>query len=75
MQPRLEMCRNLTPREAMQLQESLRERVELEDRFGEIRSPLNPLLGEKGLEGKHFQVVQNAVRLSEWRLYADRGQD
>ena len=27
----------MTPREAMRLQESLRERVELEDRFGEIR--------------------------------------
>jgi deoxyribonuclease V len=37
MEPRLETCWNLTPREAMQLQESLRERVELEDHFGEIR--------------------------------------
>jgi len=36
MKPRLETCWNLTPREAMRLQESLRERVELEDRFGEI---------------------------------------
>ena len=37
MQPRLETRWNLTPREAMQLQESLRERVELGDRFGAIR--------------------------------------
>ena len=37
MEPRLETCWNLTPREAIQLQESLRERVELQDRFGEIR--------------------------------------
>jgi deoxyribonuclease V len=36
MKPKLETCWNLTPREAMRLQESLRERVELEDRFGEI---------------------------------------
>jgi len=34
--PRLETRWNLTPREAMRLQESLRERVELEDRFGDI---------------------------------------
>jgi deoxyribonuclease V len=37
MKPRLETRWNLAPREAMRLQESLRERVELEDRFGEIR--------------------------------------
>jgi deoxyribonuclease V len=37
MEARLETRWNLTPREAMQLQESLRERVELEDRFGDIR--------------------------------------
>jgi deoxyribonuclease V len=37
MQPRLETRWNLTPREAMRLQESLRERVESQDRFGEIR--------------------------------------
>jgi len=37
MKPRLETRWNLTPREAMQLQESLRERVALEDHFGEIR--------------------------------------
>jgi deoxyribonuclease V len=37
MEPRLETRWNLTPREAMRLQESLRERVELQDRFGEIR--------------------------------------
>jgi len=35
---RLETRWNLTPREAMRLQESLRERVELYDRFGDIRS-------------------------------------
>jgi len=34
---RLETRWNLTPRQAMRLQESLRERVELEDRFGDIR--------------------------------------
>ena len=37
MKPQFETCWNLTPREAMRLQENLRERVELEDRFGEIR--------------------------------------
>jgi deoxyribonuclease V len=37
MQPRLKTRWNLTPREAMRLQESLRESVELQDRFGEIR--------------------------------------
>ena len=37
MEPQLETRWNLTPREAMQLQESLRERVELEDHFGDIR--------------------------------------
>jgi len=37
MKPRIATCWNLTPREARQLQESLRERVEIEDRFGEIR--------------------------------------
>jgi deoxyribonuclease V len=37
MKPRLETRWNLTPREAMRLQESLRERVELQDRFGDIR--------------------------------------
>ena len=37
MQLRLETRWNLTPREAIRLQESLRERVELQDRFGEIR--------------------------------------
>jgi deoxyribonuclease V len=37
MQPRLETRWNLTPREAMRLQESLRERVELQDRFVDIR--------------------------------------
>ena len=37
MQPQLETRWNLTPREAMRLQESLREHVELQDRFGEIR--------------------------------------
>ena len=37
MQPRFETRWNLTPREAMRLQESLRERVESQDRFGEIR--------------------------------------
>jgi deoxyribonuclease V len=36
MEPRFESRWNLTPREAMRLQESLRERVELEDRFGDI---------------------------------------
>jgi deoxyribonuclease V len=37
MEPRLETRWNLTPREAMRVQESLRDRVELEDRFGDIR--------------------------------------
>ena len=37
MELRLEARWNLTPREAIRLQESLRERVELQDRFGEIR--------------------------------------
>jgi deoxyribonuclease V len=37
MKPQLKTRWNLTPREAIQLQESLRERVELQDRFGEIR--------------------------------------
>jgi deoxyribonuclease V len=37
MQPRLKTRWNLKPREAMRLQESLREGVELQDRFGEIR--------------------------------------
>ena len=37
MQPRLETAWNLTPREAIRLQENLRGRVELQDRFGEIR--------------------------------------
>jgi deoxyribonuclease V len=37
MEPRLETRWNLTPREAMRLQESLRERVELQDRFEDIR--------------------------------------
>lgn len=37
MEPQLKACWNLTPREAMRVQESLRERVEREDRFGEIR--------------------------------------
>jgi deoxyribonuclease V len=37
MEPRLETRWNLTPREAMRLQESLRERVELQDRFGDLR--------------------------------------
>ena len=37
MEPRLETRWDLTPREAMRLQESLRARVELQDRFGEIR--------------------------------------
>jgi len=36
MEPRFETRWNLTPREAMRLQESLRERVEIEDRFGDI---------------------------------------
>ena len=36
MEPRFESRWNLTPREAMRLQESLRERVELNDRFGDI---------------------------------------
>jgi deoxyribonuclease V len=36
MEPKLETCWDLTPREAMRLQESLRQRVELDDRFGEI---------------------------------------
>jgi deoxyribonuclease V len=36
MEPRFETRWNLTPREAMRLQESLAERVELEDRFGDI---------------------------------------
>ena len=37
MELRLETRWNLAPREAMRLQESLRERVELKDQFGEIR--------------------------------------
>jgi len=37
MKPRLKTCWDLTPREAMRLQECLRDRVELQDRFGEIR--------------------------------------
>jgi deoxyribonuclease V len=37
MEPRLETRWNVTPREAMRLQESLRERVELADRYGDIR--------------------------------------
>jgi len=37
MQPQIETRWDLTPREAIRLQESLRERVELQDRFGEIR--------------------------------------
>src|SRR5208337_813103 len=37
MQPQLQARWDLTPREAIRLQESLRERVELQDRFGEIR--------------------------------------
>ena len=37
MKPRLETRWTLTPREAMRLQESLREHVELQDRFGDIR--------------------------------------
>src|SRR5208337_4329441 len=37
MQPQFVTRWNLTPREAIRLQESLRERVELQDRFGEIR--------------------------------------
>ena len=37
MELRLKTRWDLAPREAMRLQESLRERVELEDRFGEIR--------------------------------------
>jgi len=37
MEPRLETRWNVTPQEAMRLQESLRERVELEDRFGALR--------------------------------------
>ncbi len=37
MQPCLETRWDFTPREAMRLQESLRQRVELEDRFGDIR--------------------------------------
>jgi deoxyribonuclease V len=37
MEPRLETRWNLTPREAMRLQEGLRERVELKDRFGDMR--------------------------------------
>src|SRR5208337_1475534 len=36
MELRLETRWNLTPREAMRLQESLRERVELQDRFADI---------------------------------------
>jgi len=36
MEPRFETRWNLTPRQAMRLQEGLRERVELEDRFGDI---------------------------------------
>jgi len=37
MEVRLDTCWNLTPREAMRLQERLRERVEREDRWDEIR--------------------------------------
>jgi deoxyribonuclease V len=37
MEPRFETRWNLTSREAMRLQESLRQRVELQDRFGDIR--------------------------------------
>jgi deoxyribonuclease V len=37
MEPQFVTRWNLTPREAIRLQESLRERVELQDRFGEIR--------------------------------------
>ena len=37
MEPQLVTRWDLTPREAMRLQDSLRERVELQDRFGEIR--------------------------------------
>src|SRR5271157_5066858 len=37
MELRLETRWNLTPREAIRLQKSLRERVELQDRFGDIR--------------------------------------
>jgi deoxyribonuclease V len=37
MQPQLETRWDLTPREAIKLQESLRERVELQDRFEDIR--------------------------------------
>ena len=37
MRPQLKTRWDLTPREAMRLQESLRESVELQDRFGEIR--------------------------------------
>jgi len=37
MDPRIETSWNLTPRQAMRLQESLREQVEVDDRFGEIR--------------------------------------
>ena len=37
MRPQFKTRWNLTPREAMGLQESLRESVELQDRFGEIR--------------------------------------
>lgn len=37
MEPRLDTRWNLTPREAMRLQESLRERVDLKDSFGDIR--------------------------------------
>ena len=37
MHPQFETRWNLTPRQAIRLQESLRERVELQDRFGDIR--------------------------------------
>ncbi len=37
MQPQFETRWNLAPRHAMRLEESLRERVESQDRFGEIR--------------------------------------
>ena len=36
MEPRFKTRWNLTPREAMRVQEGLRERVELNDRFGDI---------------------------------------
>ncbi len=37
MKPRLKTRWNLTPREAMRLQESLRGQVELDDRFGNLQ--------------------------------------